>query len=43
MVLAMKLHAQVRPPCNYVANAVSLWYHPCKFFAAGVNFDEHGV
>ncbi len=34
---------QVRPPCNYVANAVSLRYHPCKFLAMGVDFDEHGV
>jgi hypothetical protein len=30
-------------PCNYVASAVSSHYHPCKFFAMGVHFDDHGV
>jgi hypothetical protein len=31
------------PLCNCVANAIRTWYHHCKFFAKGVNFDEDGV
>ncbi len=33
----------MRPPCDYVANAVSLWYGPCGKDATGVDFFEHGV
>ncbi len=42
-VLATLSHVQVRPPCNYIANAMSLWYGPCGKDATGVNFVNHGV
>ena len=35
--------AQVRPPCDYVANPMSSWYGPCGKDATGVDFVEHGV
>jgi hypothetical protein len=42
-ILAFLSHAQVMPPCNYVAKTARTWYHHCKFYPAGVNFDEDAV
>jgi hypothetical protein len=35
-----QLHPQVMPPCNYAAKTVRMLNHHCKFYPAGVNFDE---
>jgi hypothetical protein len=31
------------PPCDYVAKTVRTRHHHCKFYPAGVNFDEKVV
>jgi hypothetical protein len=31
---------QVRPPCNYVTNAMSSWYGPCVKDAMGVDLSN---
>jgi hypothetical protein len=42
-ILGLQLHAQVMPPYDCIAKAMSSQQYCCKFSAKGVDFDDNGI